>query len=149
MLVAEGPWLEQKDCFARFVHRLDLVLETLRGDYRAELAGGGIYHYCGPCNDCPIDAGDKSGRMGLHREVILIGHSLREADADGVRLGSNTEVADVDVVVACGEILTGVLAQCDVGVACCTVNERSITIGCVRRRLCYANMLCNALHSLA
>ena len=40
VLVAEGDRFEREDRFARLVHRLDRVLETRRGDDRAELTVG-------------------------------------------------------------------------------------------------------------
>src|SRR5947208_1789296 len=42
-LIMEGDWLQREDGFAGFIHWLDLVLETLRGGYRAE-ASGAIYN---------------------------------------------------------------------------------------------------------
>ena len=52
---------------------------------------------------CLINAGDICVRLG----------SLR-ADPDGVGLGRNTLIADVDIVIARGEVLTGVNAYGDV-----------------------------------
>src|SRR5882757_5986273 len=40
VLVAEGHWLKRQDRFARLVHWLDRVLETVRGDDRAEVTAG-------------------------------------------------------------------------------------------------------------
>ena len=40
MLVAERDRFERKDRFARFVHRFDRVLETLRGNDCAEVTVG-------------------------------------------------------------------------------------------------------------
>jgi hypothetical protein len=71
---------------ACLVHWFDLVLESLGGNYRAELAGGGIYHYCGSCNGCPVNTGDKGSRLRPH-----------PADANGVGLASAplNKVADI------------------------------------------------------
>ena len=59
--------------------------------------------------------------------------SLRSllADTNGIGFPSNTSVKNIDVVTACGEIFTGVMAQCDVAVAGCVANQRSKTIGSV------------------
>src|SRR5439155_83112 len=39
LFVAKGHWLERKDNFTRLIHALDLVLEALRRDDRAEVSG--------------------------------------------------------------------------------------------------------------
>jgi hypothetical protein len=78
--------------FAQFVHRFDIVLETLRGGYRAE-ASVGVYNNACACNWASIDARNKGSCLG----------SLR-ADADGVGLGRNTLVTDIDIVTARGEV---------------------------------------------
>ena len=93
VLVAEGHRLKREDRFARLVHRLDLVLETRRGSGRAEVTVGIHDDRYASGNGCPADAGDKGGRL----------RSLR-ADADGVGLASNARVADIDIVIARGEI---------------------------------------------
>ena len=36
LLVTEGNRFERQECFAGFVHRLDLLLEALGGSHRAE-----------------------------------------------------------------------------------------------------------------
>ena len=46
------------------------------------------------------------------------------ADANGVGLASNTTIADVDIVIARGEIVAGCNAQCDVVAAGGVVQER-------------------------
>jgi hypothetical protein len=79
-----------------------------------------IYLDCCACNCCSINASDKG--------FCLISAS---ADADSVGLISNTFVADVDIVIAGGKIVTGAKAQCDVVVAAGVVKERGSTVGCV------------------
>ena len=51
------------------------------------------------------------------------------ADADGVGLARNTSVADIDIVIARGEIATGLKAQGDVVAAGGVANERMLTDG--------------------
>src|SRR5439155_18046535 len=63
------------------------------------------------CNRCPIDPSDKCFSLCPGR-----------ADADGFRLVS-TSVADIDIVVARSEIVSGSIAQCKVAVAI-VVNKR-------------------------
>jgi hypothetical protein len=51
--------LESQNRFTRLVDRLDLVLETLRGNYRAEVAIA-VYDDChAACNSCSTDAGSE------------------------------------------------------------------------------------------
>jgi hypothetical protein len=55
----------------------------------------------------PMDAGDKGGRLRSDR-----------TDADFFALATTAaKVADIDVVIARGEINAGVIAQCDVAAA--------------------------------
>lgn len=51
------------------------------------------------------------------------------ADADGVRLASDAGVADIDVVIARGEIYTGLIPQSDVVAAGGVEIERGVTAG--------------------
>jgi hypothetical protein len=99
----EGDRFECEDRFARFIHGLDIVLETLRGGCCAKLTRGIYMNGCA-CNLCSTDAGDKGFFLGSHR-----------ADADGVGLTIDTIIADV--VTAGGEMETGVKAQGDVAAA--------------------------------
>ena len=55
------------------------------------------------------------------------------ADSNGIGLTSDTNVANVDIVVARGEISTGSKAQCDVAAATGVVEERIKTVGRVAR----------------
>src|SRR5439155_18205816 len=50
------------------------------------------------------------------------------ADADGIGLGSNTNVGYIDIAVSRGEIATGKTAQCDVPDAGCVIQQRTITV---------------------
>src|SRR5258705_4225705 len=81
----------------------------------------GIYDNCHTCwNACPTDAGDKCGRL-----------SSSPPDAYGVGLSINTLVADIDIVIADGEISTGSKAQGDITVAGRIFRERSNAVSCV------------------
>src|SRR6266481_2973500 len=115
----EGHWFERENDFAGFVHRLDRVLETLRGSDRPELAAGVYEDWHAFWTGFARNASEIGGRLG----------SLR-ANADRVRLGSNPFVADINIVVA-SEIDTGQKAQCDVVAAGFVVRERINTVGCV------------------
>jgi len=53
------------------------------------------------------------------------------ADADGVRFACNTPVANIDVVIACGEVKTGAIAQRNIVAAACVVSERKSTDSCI------------------
>src|SRR6516162_614396 len=75
----------------------------------------------------PANAGDKRSRL----------HSP-PADADCVGLAGNSWVADIDIVIARGEISTGSPAQCDVEAAGCIVPEREKTHGRVAAAGCIA-----------
>jgi hypothetical protein len=57
------------------------------------------------------------------------------ADANGVGLGRNTQVADIDIVIARGEISTGSWAQGDVAAARCIAEKRFETLGRVVARI--------------
>jgi hypothetical protein len=54
---------------------------------------------------------------------------LSAADADGVGLTGDTAVSNVDVVIACSEIVACITAQCGVSTAGCVVIERRLAIG--------------------
>ena len=96
MLVVEGDWFERENRFACLVHCLDRVLETRRGCGRAEMTVA-VYDNCYTCwNGCPTDAGDQC------RPV-----SCLHADANSSEVARNTEVADIDIVTARGEVSTG------------------------------------------
>src|SRR6266487_97046 len=53
------------------------------------------------------------------------------ADTDGVAFGSNTGVADIYIVIPCGEKGTGAKAQRNIVTATCVDVERKSTTGCV------------------
>ena len=61
----------------------------------------------------------------------------RIANADGIGFGSNTEIADIDVVIARREIITGQGAERDVIAAGGVEIEREFTVG----RVCGARVL--------
>jgi hypothetical protein len=109
-----------------FVHRLDFILETLRGycSDRAEFSVGGDEHGGPTDSGLPTNASDISGCVRAWFP-----------DADGIALACNIggrttyaiKVADVDIVIARGEISAGPKAQCDVPAAACAGIERSLT----------------------
>ena len=112
------------DRFAGFVHRFDLFLETCRGDCCAEFSIGIDVNGNAATGGFPTDSRDKGGRL-----------SFFLADADGVGLGRNTNIADVDVIIARGEISTGSCAQGDIEAAG-VVKERLQTVGRVEAAGC-------------
>src|SRR3984893_15036369 len=138
MLVAEGHRFQRQDRFARFVHRLDLVLESLRGRRHPKLTAG-AYNNCCACNRYSMNASNKCGGVRSCR-----------ADADVVGLSCRALAADVDVVTPRGQVVTrygargdvvaprGVVVECSktdghVEVAGCVPYKRTIAAGCVVR----------------
>src|SRR5207247_9370250 len=128
--VVERHWFESEDGFACFVHRFNLFLKPLRGASRAQLTRR-VYHHCYRvriyCRNV-TDAGDK-GR-GLC--------SIR-ADADRADFGSNTFVADINIIIARGERVTSCKAQCNVVEAGGVATERFSTDGRVDAAGCVCN----------
>src|SRR6266446_612647 len=99
VLVAKGHRFERQDRFARLVHRLDCILETLRGYGRAKMTTA-IYNNCYTrWNGCPTDASDVSSGLSSYR-----------TDTDRIRLRLKTSAANIDIVTSCGQILTGLKA---------------------------------------
>src|SRR5439155_14460574 len=127
VLVAEGDRLERQNRFARLVHWFDCVLETLRGDYRAQVTIRVDNHPYTSSDGHSTDASDIGVRVSAY-----------VADANSIALGRNTEVADVGIVIARGEISTGSSAQCDIAAAGCVASERIKTAGRVGLALCVA-----------
>src|SRR6266446_10650194 len=116
-----------QDRFTCFVHGSDCFLETRRGFGRSKMTSA-IYHHCYTRrNSYPINAGDKSGSL----------HSLL-ADMDGIGLASNPTVADFDIVAACSEIETPIIAQCDIERARSVITHRALTMGSVVAAACVA-----------
>src|SRR5262245_31145497 len=128
MLVAEGHRFQREDRFAGLVHRLDLVLATLRGNYRAKpTVITNDYSYPSGHSD-PRNPRDKRGRLRSDC-----------ADADSVRLATITaRIADIDVGTTRGEIYPGLKTQRDVAATGSVVKERSETAGCVAKASCVA-----------
>ena len=117
LLVTKGHWFKRKNRFARFVHRLNLVLESGRRLDRAKLTVGS-YHHCYTWWDgCPTDALYVGG---------LLNSSL--ANANSVRLDRQAGRADVNVVVASLEIGAGIGAQSRV-IGPGAIRERSEALG--------------------
>src|SRR5262249_35376585 len=91
VLVAEGHRFKREDGFARLVHWLDRFPEARRGVGRAEMTVG-VYDNCYTSwTGCPTNPSDKC------RRVISC-----PANTNGVRLASQTSIADVDVFIAGG-----------------------------------------------
>src|SRR5437016_12733641 len=71
-------------------------------------------------NGCPADANNKG---------VCLFSTL--ADADGLRLASNTVITNINVVHTCREISTGSIAHCNVKAAGCVGIKRQIPVGSV------------------
>ena len=125
--VAEGHRLEREDCFACPIHRLDRLLETGRGDDRAELPVRTDDNLYAAGGDGPANAGDVGRTLCSH-----------VANADGEGLARNPRRADIDIVIAGGEILTGECAQSDVVLAGRVARKRAIAKSYVRAAACVA-----------
>src|SRR5262245_56863569 len=91
----ESHWFQREDGFARLLHRLDCFLVTGRGSGRAEMTVGIYDHRNSRGNGCSTDPGNVSRAM-----------SCLGPDANGFGLGSNANIADVDIVTARGEVHT-------------------------------------------
>src|SRR4029450_5177361 len=87
LLIAECNRLECEDRFAGLVHWLDRFLKTRRGGYRAELTVGIYDNWYTSWNNLPHNASDIGGRLCSHR-----------ADTNGVGLGGDTLVANIDII---------------------------------------------------
>src|SRR5437899_2810061 len=103
VLVTEGHRFEREDRFACLVHRFDRVLETLRGDNRAEMAAGINNDPDTSSNRYSTNPGDKGFRLSSCR-----------ANANRIGVTRSTRVADLDIAVAIEESRPGVKAQCSV-----------------------------------
>ena len=93
LFITEGDRFKRQNRFARLVHRLNLVLESSRGDKRADLVVGIDVN-------CP-------GRRD---------RGVNISDPGGVALASNPKnaCADTDIATAGGEIIAGIEAQSDI-----------------------------------
>src|SRR5438270_11320093 len=96
MLVTEGHRLERENRFARLVHRLNLVLETLRGNYGAEVTVGIDNYLYTSGHRRPANAGNKGACLSSYC-----------ADPDGVGLGRHAGVANINIVTAGRKLGTG------------------------------------------
>ena len=103
------------------------MLEALRGRCHAKLTAA-INNNGRARNGRAADACDKSGIL---RSLL--------ADTDCLVLASHTSVADLNVLIARGELSARIIAQSDVGVAACIVTERVLTGGRVGAAGCVAN----------
>ena len=93
--VAKCHRFERENSFARVARRLNLLLEPRRRRCHAKLTGA-AYNYCCACNSYAINARDK---RAILRSYL--------ADADLVGVACHTDVADIDVETARGEIKAG------------------------------------------
>ena len=120
LLVAKAHRLKRQDDFAGFAHWLDILLESRRGRAGSELTVG-IYK-----------DGSATEAVAPLIPVDECGGDIRIADPDGVALARHAanDVADIDIVSACGQIGAGAIAQGGV-VATGVVEERYVTTGCV------------------
>ena len=112
VLVAKGHRFERKDRFACLVHRLDLVLETLRARGHTKLTVGVDNNSC-TCHWYRKDTSDKGARLSFHI-----------ADADRESFASDPIVADVNIEIARREVETCHRANGDVVVSGCVIVER-------------------------
>src|SRR5262249_17303673 len=97
------------------IHRFDLILEASRGWRHAKLAII-VHNDCRAANRCAANAGDKCCTMGgVHYALPDCKRDL-VPDADGVGLGSNTSIADIDIITT-SEIFTGSDAERNVKIA--------------------------------
>src|SRR5215471_14032466 len=105
VLVMEGHWLEREDCFARFVHWLNVVLEASRRGQGADL---------------PMD-------INGHGEVVRIKGFLEDV-SDVATIGHiNARNTDANGVTGIDDIRTCIGAQGDVIAAGSVVSERANT----------------------
>src|SRR5207249_6265073 len=120
LLVMEGDWFEREDNFTGLIHRPNRVFEPLRGNDCSEVTVG-VDDYPYPSrHSYSANARDKCGRLSSY-----------PADANCLGLASNTFVAYIDIVIACGEAEACIIAQRDVERTGCVVQHRILTVGCV------------------
>ena len=120
MFVTKRDRFERKDSFTCLVHRLDLILETLRGGCPdAKLTVRVDPNWC-PCRHCSIDPRDIGFRLGP-----------LSANADHPVIADRTSIANINIVVALGNIDAGVTADGDVPLAGGIVYKRLRTHGCI------------------
>ena len=117
MLITEADRFEFENCFACFCHRLDLFLETSRGNDSSKFASGTNDHANAVRNRVPIDAGNKSARLRSFG-----------SDADGLGLAGQAGAADIDIVVSVGKITASGIAQGDIIRAADITRERVVAL---------------------
>jgi hypothetical protein len=99
-------WFKRQDRFAGFVHWSNVLFELRRRDRGAQMTVG-IHEYRRAVgNSCAENAHDIGGGL------CSLG-----SDANCIRFGRNTDIADVDVIIARGEVGTSLKAQCCIGAA--------------------------------
>src|SRR6266480_7774982 len=101
LLITKADRFKRENSFARFAHRVDILFESRRGANHTELAIGITKDRNAPWGVCSTDSADKS-----------VG-DIRVADSDGVALACHTAniVADIDIIIACGQVGAGDIAQ--------------------------------------
>ena len=131
MLVAEGDRLQGQDRFTRLVHRLNLFLEALGRNDRAEMT-------------VRIDNDSNSSGYNNSANTGNKGVALRSfgADTDATGFACYPRVTDIDIVTAGGEITAGMKAERNVEVAGRVISQRIETRWpSYRCRWCYARAL--------
>src|SRR5437867_9158199 len=82
VLVVEGHWFERVDLFAGLAHRVNVLLEPLRGDADTKLAGGRVNRYVASERAITEDTGDIAGRDKGRRDRIEANADRSAFDAD-------------------------------------------------------------------
>jgi len=109
--------LEREDGFARLIHWFDGVLESLRGNNRAQVTAGIDNHSDASSYGRSTDPGNISLRLTS---------AAPDADGRGVTRGANA--ANIDVEGPGREGRTGEVTQPDVVGACGVTKEGEITV---------------------
>src|SRR5205823_6567648 len=86
-------------------------------------------HSHGACHRHSMNAGNKSGFVDGLRAPVGQPAGHLATDTDRVRLGSNTRIANIYIIVARGEIPAGTITLSDVVLASCASRGCAITIG--------------------
>src|SRR5207244_7581756 len=106
LLVTESNGLEREDRFARLTHWLDRLFVTTGRHNRAEAT---------------ISADDDRDSIGHSRSAnagnIRRGVNLRRTNVDGIALGRDTRVPEIDIVVTVRQVSTRLIAECGVRAA--------------------------------
>src|SRR4029077_7260997 len=104
-----------------------LLFKTRRRSHHPNLMSGRVDNDRRACH-CRSEAPDIRFCLGEVRNTIGIDRVNRGADTDGVGLGSDAQVADIDVVAASGQKVASAIAQCVVLPGAVTARERVLAI---------------------